>query len=257
MAGERCDPETMKWLQKHFPGKHFNDNWWQTETGIMISSNYVNLTSFPVKLGSATKPCPGWDVRIMDDEDNLVSEPEKPGKIMVKLPCPPGHMDGLWGNDQAYVEKYLSNPEGYYLTGDAGFIDKDGYVFIMNRTDDVINTAGHRISTGRLEEVIMEHSNVAECAVIGKDDPLKGDVPVAYVVLQNDQHRDKAVKELQVIVREKVGAFAKLENVIFVNKLPKTRSGKILRNLLRDISNRKAELRITPTIEDRTVVPDL
>ena len=223
----------------------------------MISSNYVNLTSFPVKLGSATKPCPGWDVRIMDDEDNLIDEPEKPGKIMVKLPCPPGHMDGLWGSDQAYVDKYLTSPEGYYLTGDAGFIDKDGYIFIMNRTDDVINTAGHRISTGRLEEVIMEHPNVAECAVIGRDDPLKGDVPVAYVVLQNDQQRDKATKELQVIVREKVGAFAKLENVIFVNKLPKTRSGKILRNLLRDISNRKAELRITATIEDRSVVPDL
>jgi len=149
----------------------------------MISSNYVNLTSFPVKLGSATKPCPGWDVRVMDDEDNLLNEPEKAGKIMVKLPCPPGHMDGLWGNDQAYVEKYLSSPEGYYLTGDAGFIDKDGYIFIMNRIDDVINTAGHRISTGRLEEVIMEHPNVAECAVIGRDDPLKGDVPVAFVLL--------------------------------------------------------------------------
>ena len=151
----------------------------------------------------------------------------------------------------------MQSPQGYYLTGDAGFIDKDGYIFIMNRTDDVINTAGHRISTGRLEEVIMEHKNVAECAVIGRDDPLKGDVPLAFVVLQNDQHRDKVAKELQVIVREKVGAFAKLDNVIFINKLPKTRSGKILRNLLRDISNRKAEPRITATIEDRSVVPDI
>lgn len=149
----------------------------------MIASNYINLTTFPTKLGSATKPCPGWDVRIMDDEDNLITEADKVGKIMVKLPCPPGHMDGLWGNDQAYVEKYLQNPDGYYLTGDAGYLDKDGYVFIMARTDDVINTAGHRISTGRIEEVLAEHAGIAENAVVGKDDPLKGEVPIAFVVM--------------------------------------------------------------------------
>lgn len=162
----------------------------------MICSNYINLTTFPTKLGSATKPCPGWDVLVMDDDDNIITEPEKPGKIMVKLPCPPGHMDGLWGNDNAYVEKYLSNPEGYYLTGDAGYIDKDGYVYIMTRTDDVINTAGHRISTGRIEEVLAEHKNIAECAVVGRDDSLKGDVPLAFVVLQKDQEREKVAKEL-------------------------------------------------------------
>jgi propionyl-CoA synthetase len=223
----------------------------------MISSNYINLTTFPTKLGSATKPCPGWDVKIMDDDDNLVDEPEKPGKIMVKLPCPPGHMDGLWGNDQAYVEKYLSNPKGYYLTGDAGYIDKDGYVYIMTRTDDVINTAGHRISTGRIEEVLAEHPNVAENAVVGKDDPLKGDVPLAFVVIQKEIDRTKMAKELQAIVREKVGAFAKLDNVIFIQRLPKTRSGKILRNLLRDISNGIKTPRVTPTIEDRAVVPEI
>lgn len=257
MAGERCDPETVKWLQKHFPKVHLNDNWWQTETGWMIASNYINLTTFPTKLGSATKPCPGWDVRIMDDEDNLVDEPEKVGKIMVKLPCPPGHMDGLWGNDQAYVEKYLQNPEGYYLTGDAGYIDKDGYVFIMTRTDDVINTAGHRISTGRIEEVLAEHPAVAENAVVGKDDPLKGDVPIAFVVMQKDVDKIKLSKELQAIVREKVGAFAKLEKVIFLPRLPKTRSGKILRNLLRDVSNNVPNPRVTATIEDRAVVPEI
>lgn len=223
----------------------------------MISSNYVNLTTFPTKLGSATKPCPGWDVMIMDDEDNVVSEPDKVGKIMVKLPCPPGHMDGLWGNDQAYVEKYLQSPEGYYLTGDAGYIDKDGYVYIMARTDDVINTAGHRISTGRIEEVLAEHKGVAECAVVGKDDSLKGDVPIAFVVLQKETDRKKLAGEIQKLVREKIGAFAKLEGVIFVEKLPKTRSGKILRNLLRDISNGIKTPRVTATIEDRGVVPDI
>ena len=193
----------------------------------------------------------------MDDDDNIIETPEKPGKIVVKLPCPPGHMDGLWGNDQAYVEKYLQSPEGYYLTGDAGFLDKDGYVFIMARTDDVINTAGHRISTGRIEEVVMEHPDVAECAVVGRDDTLKGEVPLAFVVLQNSKDQAKVTKELQNIVRDKVGAFAKLDNVVFIQRLPKTRSGKILRNLLRDISNRIATPRITATIEDRSVVPEI
>lgn len=193
----------------------------------------------------------------MDDDDNIIDAPEKPGKIVVKLPCPPGHMDGLWGNDQAYVEKYLQSPEGYYLTGDAGYLDKDGYVYIMARTDDVINTAGHRISTGRIEEVVMEHQDVAECAVVGRDDTLKGEVPLAFVVLQNNKDQAKVTKELQNIVRDKVGAFAKLDNVVFIQRLPKTRSGKILRNLLRDISNRIATPRITATIEDRSVVPEI
>ena len=152
----------------------------------------------------------------MDDDDNVIDTPEKPGKIVVKLPCPPGHMDGLWGNDQAYVEKYLQSPEGYYLTGDAGYLDKDGYVYIMARTDDVINTAGHRISTGRIEEVVMEHQDVAECAVVGRDDTLKGEVPLAFVVLQNSKDQNKVTKELQNIVRDKVGAFAKLDNVVFI-----------------------------------------
>lgn len=235
-----------------------NDNWWQTESGWMITSNYINLTTFPLKLGSATKPVPGWDVRIMDDDDNLISTPDTIGKIMVKLPCPPGHMDGLWGNDQAYIEKYLQSPEGYYLTGDAGYIDKDGYAYIMTRTDDVINTAGHRISTGRIEEVLAEHPLVAESAVVGRDDRLKGEVPTAFIVLnKGDSDKDKLVKDLQKIVREKVGAFAKLDNVIIIKRLPKTRSGKILRNLLRDISNGISTPRVAPTIEDREVVPEL
>lgn len=193
----------------------------------------------------------------MDDEDNLVTEPSKAGKIVVKLPCPPGHMDGLWGNDQAYVEKYLSSPEGYYLTGDAGYLDEDGYVFIMARTDDVINTAGHRISTGRIEEVLAEHPDVAENAVVGREDPLKGEVPLAFVVMQRSVDQKKLASQLQGIVREKVGAFAKLDNVVFVQRLPKTRSGKILRNLLRDISNGIKTPRVTPTIEDRAVVDEI
>lgn len=166
-------------------------------------------------------------------------------------------MDGMWGSDQAYVEKYLSTPEGYYMTGDAGYFDKEGYLYIMTRTDDVINTAGHRISTGRIEEVLSEHRYVAECAVVGKEDQLKGEVPVAFVILQQEGDHKKIYKELQDIVRNKVGAFAKLEGLIFIQRLPKTRSGKILRNLLRDVSNGVPEPRIAPTIEDRSVVPEI
>ena len=222
-----------------------------------MCSNYINLTTFKVKPGSATKPCPGWEVKIMDDEDKLVNEPDTIGKIMVKLPCPPGHMDGLWGNDQAYIDKYLVTPEGYYTTGDAGYFDADGYLYVMTRTDDVINTAGHRISTGRIEEVLAEHPLVAECAVIGKEDRIKGDVPFAYIVLQKDIDHKKVAKEIQDSVRSKIGAFARLEGIIFVQKLPKTRSGKLLRNLLRDISNGIKTPRVTATIEDTSVVADI
>lgn len=149
----------------------------------MISSNFLNLTTFPTKPGSATKPCPGWDVQVMDDDDNIMKEPNKVGKVMIKLPCPPGHMDGLWGNDEAYIDKYLSLVDGWYTTGDAGYYDEDGYLYIMTRTDDVINVAGHRISTGRIEEVLLAHESVAECAVIGRDEKIKGHVPVAFIVL--------------------------------------------------------------------------
>jgi len=152
-----------------------------------MCSNYINLTTFPTKPGSATKPCPGWDIKIMNHDDQVIDEPNKEGKIVVRLPCPPGHMDGLWGNDQAYVEKYLSAPEGWYLTGDAGVMDQDGYLYVLTRTDDVINTAGHRISTGRIEEVLSDMKGIAECAVVGKEDKLKGEVPVAFVILQNDK----------------------------------------------------------------------
>jgi propionyl-CoA synthetase len=167
-----------------------NDNWWQTESGWPICSNYLNLTTFKTKPGSATKPVPGWDVMAMDDEDNIIDTPDKPGKIVIKLPCPPGHMDGLWGNDEAYIDKYLSTPEGYYLTGDYGYLDKDNYLYVMTRTDDVINVAGHRISTGRIEEVLSENEFVAECAVVGREDSLKGEVPVAYIVLQTEKDHD-------------------------------------------------------------------
>ena len=167
-------------------------------------------------------------------------------------------MDGLWDNDQAYIDKYLVSPEGYYLTGDAGYLDKDGYLYVMTRTDDVINVAGHRISTGRIEEVLLDHDElIAECAVVGREDSLKGEVPIAYVVLQVERDHTQVSKEIQLLVREKIGAFGKLDKVIFVKKLPKTRSGKILRNLLRDISNNVEKPRVTPTIEDATVVPEI
>jgi propionyl-CoA synthetase len=234
-----------------------NDNWWQTESGWSIASNYLNLTKFKTKAGSTTVPCPGWDVKILDEEDNENHNPNFVGKVMVKLPCPPGHMDGLWENDDAYIEKYLSSPEGYYMTGDAGYFDEDGYLYVMTRLDDVINTAGHRLSTGRIEEVLTNNINISECAVVGMDHDLKGEVPVAFIQLQAEVEHESLEKDIQAHVREEIGAFSKLDKIVYVKRLPKTRSGKILRNLLRDIVNNVEKPRVTPTIEDASVVQEV
>ena len=260
LVGERCDPDTILWLHRHLPRVLINDTWWQTETGWPISANLLNLTDFktvfPTLPGSVTKPVPGYEVNIFDETNNPVS-PGTLGKVVIKLPLPPAFMLTLWGNDQAFIEKYLAETPGYYTTGDAGMLDERGYVHIMTRMDDVINTAGHRISTGRLEEVVNEHESVVESAVIGYEHEIRGECPLAYVILRGSfncdtmsvSEKETLAKEINTKVRQDVGAFARLEGVIFLNKLPKTRSGKILRMTIRKITN-NVEYAFPATIDD-------
>ena len=258
LVGERCDPDTIHWVHRHFPHVLINDTWWQTETGWPIAANLLNLrdfeTIFPTLPGSVTRPVPGYDVRIFDESNEPVGA-DVLGKVVIKLPLPPAFMLTLWGNDQAFIEKYLAETPGYYTTGDAGIIDSKGYVHIMTRMDDVINTAGHRISTGRLEEVINEHDSVVESAVVGYNQEVRGECPLAYVILKgsgdqlDDAQKAALAKEVVTKIRTDVGAFAKLEGVIFVTKLPKTRSGKILRGTIRKIAN-EIEFKTPATIDD-------
>jgi propionyl-CoA synthetase len=188
LVGERCDPDTIMWIHKHLPHVLINDTWWQTETGWPISANILNLkdfkTCFPTLPGAVTKPVPGYKVEIFD-EANQALPPNTLGKVVIKMPLPPAFMLTLWGNDQAFIDKYLAETPGYYTTGDAGIFDENGYFHIMTRTDDVINTAGHRISTGRLEEVINDHEDVVESAVVGFNDPLKGECALAFCILKS------------------------------------------------------------------------
>ena len=246
LVGERCDPDTIHWIHKHFPHVLINDTWWQTETGWPISCNLTNLkewgTCFPTLPGSVTRPMPGYDVKIFDEANEVVPAGTL-GKVVIKMPLPPAFMSGLWGNKEAFIEKYLAETPGYYTTGDAGVIDARGYVHIMTRTDDVINTAGHRISTGRLEEVINEHDDVVESAVIGYNHEVRGECPFAFVILKNtvgeldDEAAAALAKDINLKVRNDCGAFCRIEAALFVNKLPKTRSGKILRGTIRKITN--------------------
>ena len=247
LVGERCDPDTIHWVHRHFPKVLINDTWWQTETGWPISANILNLKDFksvfPTLPGSVTRPVPGYNVQIFNEETNEpVANPGDLGKVVIKLPLPPAFMLTLWGNDQAFIDKYLTDTPGYYTTGDAGIIDEKGYVHIMTRTDDVINTAGHRISTGRLEEVVNEYDPVVESAVIGFNHPIRGEVPVAIVIMKSgidlgEASKKKYATEINQKVRADVGAFCRLEGVLFAQKLPKTRSGKILRRTIREICN--------------------
>ena len=247
LVGERCDPDTIHWIHRHFPHVKINDTWWQTETGWPITGNLLNTREFgkifPTLPGSVTKPVPGYDVRIFG-EDNVELGPNELGKVVIKMPLPPSFMLTLWGNNQAFIEKYLAETPGYYTTGDAGIKDENGYLHIMTRMDDVINTAGHRISTGRLEEVVNEHDSVVESAVIGYDEEVRGECPLAFVILRGAGTSDKTPEQLESMKREindkvraDVGAFARLIGVIFMEKLPKTRSGKILRGTIRKIAN--------------------
>jgi len=256
LAGERLDPDTLHWAEAKL-GVPVIDHWWQTETGWSICANCVGLGQLPVKEGSPTKPAPGWDVRVLDDKQ----QPVKPGDIgalVCKLPLPPGTLPTLWGADQRYVDSYLTDYPGYYKTGDAGFIDGDGYVFVMTRTDDVINVAGHRLSTGAMEEVLAHHPDVAECAVIGVHDQLKGQVPLGFLVLNAGVSRDtgEIVAEAVGMVRQKIGPVAAFKTATVVQRLPKTRSGKILRGTMQKIADAEP-YKAPATIDDPAILPEI
>ncbi|WP_350276185.1 propionyl-CoA synthetase [Kribbella sp. HUAS MG21] len=256
LAGERLDPETYHWAHEHLDVPVV-DHWWQTETGWPIAANPRGLEPLPTKPGSATVPMPGWNVQILDAGGKELL-PHEEGAIAIKLPLPPGALPTLWGDDQRYIDSYLKEYDGYYLTGDGGYIDDDGYIFVMGRTDDVINVAGHRLSTGSIEAVVAANPAVAECAVIGVHDALKGQLPRAFVVLKagatvtDDVLRD----ELVAAVRREIGPVAAFRDVSVVDALPKTRSGKILRRTMRGIADGRDEP-VPSTIEDPAVLDAL
>jgi propionyl-CoA synthetase len=256
LAGERCDPDTLHWAQDQL-GVPVIDHWWQTETGWAIAGNCVGLGMLPIKPGSPTKPAPGYDVHILDESGNEVPT-GRIGSIVVKLPLPPGCLPTLWQNDEGFKESYLNEYPGYYITADAGYRDEDGYVYIMARTDDIINVAGHRLSTGGMEEVLAAHPDVAECAVVGVTDQLKGEIPFGFVVLKAGVERphENIVKELIGAVREKIGAVAVFKNAVIVERLPKTRSGKILRGTMKKIAD-GTEFSAPATIDDPAILDEI
>jgi propionyl-CoA synthetase len=256
MAGERLDPDTYRWATDTI-GVPVTDNWWQTETGWPICSNLRGLEPMPIKPGSPSVPVPGYDVQTLD-EQGAVLGPDAEGAICIRLPLPPGTLPTLWGDDDRYVRSYLSAYPGWYLTGDGGFKDGDGYVYVMGRTDDVINVAGHRLSTGSMEAVLASHPAVAECAVVGVHDSLKGQVPRGFVVLKAgaDVDPDALAGELVAMVRAEIGAVAALREIDVVPALPKTRSGKILRKTMREIADGK-DPALPSTIEDASVLDRL
>jgi propionyl-CoA synthetase len=256
LAGERADPDTVAWCERALQVPVI-DHWWQTETGWPIAANCMGLSPLPVKRGSPTKPVPGYDVRVLD-EDGRELGPGETGHIVIKLPLPPGCLTTLWQNDAGFERAYLERFPGYYQTADAGHVDEDGYLWIMARTDDVINVAGHRLSTGAIEEVLASHSDVAECAVIGADDPLKGQLPVGLLVLNAEVERDPEaiVAEVVALVRERIGPVAAFKQACVVARLPKTRSGKILRSTMRKIAGSET-YRTPPTIEDPAALEEV
>jgi propionyl-CoA synthetase len=233
------------------------DHWWQTETGWAIAAVPVGLELLEVKPGSAGVPVPGYDVRILG-EGGEEAAPGTIGAIAVKLPLPPGCSPTLWGNDERWIETYLDPFPGHYSTADAGYVDDDGYVFVMSRTDDVINTAGHRLSTGAMEEVLASHPDVAECAVFGVADELKGQIPIGFAVLKAGVERDagEVQAELVALVRERIGPVASFKTAVTVSALPKTRSGKVLRGTMRNMADGR-EWNVPPTIDDRAVLDEI
>jgi propionyl-CoA synthetase len=249
LAGERLDPDTYQWATDML-GVPVVDHWWQTETGWAIVANPMGLERLPIKPGSASVPVPGWNVRVVDPKGQPQPAGHE-GAIAIELPLPPGALLTLYNDDERYIAEYLSTYDGYYMSGDGGYIDEDGYVFIMGRTDDVINVAGHRLSTGAMEEVLSAHAAVAECAVIGVADPVKGQVPVGLVILKSgaDVDDDVLCDELIKSVREEIGPVAAFRDVRVVERLPKTRSGKILRRTMRRIADGD-EYSVPSTIED-------
>ena len=256
LAGERCDPETLRWAEEKLEVPVI-DHWWQTETGWAIAANCLGIERLPVKPGSPTRPAPGWDLHVLDSAgDELPSG--QIGALVVKLPMPPGSSPTLWQADDLYHEAYLAAYSGYYRTADAGYLDEEGYVFVMSRTDDIINVAGHRLSTGAMEEVLASHQDVAECAVVGVANSLKGQVPVGFLVLKARVRRphDEIVAEVVQAVRDRIGPVASFKTATVVDRLPKTRSGKILRGTMRRIADGE-EYSIPATIEDPATLDEI
>ncbi|QDF66559.1 propionyl-CoA synthetase [Shewanella sp. SNU WT4] len=249
LGGERCDPNTLLWSQ-NFLKKPVIDHWWQTETGWPVAANMMGVAPVTIKPGSPALPVPGYEVQVVDENGDEVAA-DTSGNIVIKLPLPPGTLTSLWQNDKRYIDSYLSMYPGYYLTGDAGYKDTDGYLYIMSRIDDIINVAGHRLSTGRFEEVLCQHPYVAEVAVIGVEDKLKGQVPLGLVVLKLGVDIDESTlyDELIQLVRQQIGPVASFKLVSVIQKLPKTRSGKVLRGTMRKMADNQ-EFTIPATIED-------
>ena len=256
LAGERCDPDTLHWAEQQL-GVPVIDHWWQTETGWPIGVNCVGLGMLPVKPGSCAKAVVGYDVRVLG-EDGQELPPGQTGNIVIRLPLPPGCLPTLWHNDEGYVRSYVSRYPGYYLTADAGYKDADGYLWVMGRTDDIINVAGHRLSTGAMEEVLASHPDVAECAVVGVADKIKGEIPLGLVVLKAGAQRPAAAIADEVVgmVRERIGPVAAFRIAVVVQRLPKTRSGKILRGTVKRIAD-GTEYRVPPTIDDPTTLDEI
>jgi len=249
LAGERLDPETYEWASELLDVPVV-DHWWQTETGWAIASNFMGLERLPIKAGSPTKPVHGYDVQILDEQGEPVEQGGE-GEIAIRLPLPPSTLTTLWHDEARFEESYMSAYPGFYATGDGGYFDEDGYLFVMGRTDDVINVAGHRLSTGAMEEVLARHADVAECAVVGAADEMKGQVPIGFVVLKSGVDRDEEELrgELKEMVRDEIGAIASLKELMVVSKLPKTRSGKVLRATIRQIADGR-EYEVPSTVED-------
>jgi propionyl-CoA synthetase len=256
LAGERADPDTIIWAENLLQ-KPVIDHWWQTETGWCIAGNPVGLGQLPVKRGSPTVAMPGYDIRVVDEACKEVPRGTM-GSIVVKLPLPPSSLPTLWQQDERMRESYLAEFPGYYKTADAGYIDDDGYVYVMGRTDDIINVAGHRLSTGGMEEVLAGHKDVAECAVLGIKDDLKGEVPCGFIVLKAGVNRPPAEIEAECValVREKIGPVASFRLAIIVNRLPKTRSGKILRGTIKKMAD-KDPWTMPATIDDPAILDEI
>ncbi len=256
LAGERADPDTVKWAEAKL-GVPVIDHWWQTETGWSIAANPVGLGMLTVKHGSPTVPMPGYDVRVLDEGGHEVTRRQL-GAVCVKLPLPPSCLPTLWNADERFRKAYLTTFPGFYETADAGYMDEDGYLYIMARTDDIINVAGHRLSTGGMEEILASHPNVAECAVLGIADELKGQIPLGFIVLKSGVNRDSNLieKECVALVREKIGAVAALKTVVVIARLPKTRSGKILRSTIRKMAD-KEDFKVPATIDDPVILTEI
>ena len=256
LAGERADPDTVKWAENllEIP---IIDHWWQTETGYVIAGNPIGIEKLPIKMGSPTVPMPGFDVKVLDRTGQELP-PRKLGSIVIKLPLPPGTLPTLWNSPERFKSSYLNKYAGYYETGDAGIIDDDGYIYIMARTDDVINVAGHRLSTGAIEEILANHSDVAECAVIGVSENLKGQLPVGFLCLTAGVDREHIDIETECVdmVRKQIGPVAAFKNAVVVDRLPKTRSGKILRGTMVKIADSK-EFKLPATIDDPVILKEI